>query len=1048
MGYSFFGDTFTNFLSGLGVVGRDKLTAHRYTKQIWARDQLEASYQSDWIARKAITIPALDATREWRAWQAEQDQIELLEETEDRLRVRLKLQEALIKARLYGGCCLLIGVEGNMASELDPETIGKDGLKFLHVLAPHQLNVQELVKDISDPYYGQPEFYELHDEAGKFGTVRIHPSRMIRLLGLDPPDPMVNYGWGDPVLQMINDAVASAGTVAQSIAAMISEAKFDVVKIPGLTEIFSTTEGTTRLVKRFSEANVAKSVINAVVLDGEEEWQRIGVDFSGMPEVLQMYLQIAAGAADIPVTRFVGQSPAGLNATGDSDIRNYYDRIKSDQELRLQPALEKLDIAIQRSALGKFDPDVFYEWNPLWQMSEAEKAIVAKSKAETANLDAAAGLVPFDALVRGRCNQLIEDGTYPGLEAGIEEAIEEQERLNEEELAAEQEQQQLPPPGKPGQKQLPPPQRGMEGQTKAEVAKDSTDPFGRISGTDALRMWREEMHQRNEEGEFGSSAANRAAKSARAVAALSSGRAKKGGEVAEANKYFYKGGQFLPITEAPPGTWRIKVNGKASNLPNGSDMIEPGKREARPTPFSVSVHQVMGAGSYVNIDEGKASVNPNVNWDYLGTTPDEKRNLNFKRLATSVDQYSTNDLVDLYNKGVRWIDLEPNKGVEIVAKAPLPSAGEPTFGEKLESFNIGMGNENFDRYKLINLHKKEIGPVKRGTRIEEVVNAIYAKRQGAPLPSGEAEWSKADTARHQELEERYSKLTPEELAEYARLSERYDAHFTKQLNERSAEEAKEVEIQRRMLLIKKAAEVTKELDFPFTRVEWLEGAPEFEVNGVKMKAAGTAAISEGDKGKIRMYFDQLNETSVVGVMVHEIEHFKFQHALDAYQAETDAMMKDPGPAPDPNAESYPQRRGGSHAVMNAMGELRPPYDKKYPIYTAMHEAYSKDVMAFALGDGVSAYSAAYWKEWHSKTGNVATSIAVHETLAEMARIKYVTGKFPEHYGFSPVIRERNEAKPLPEGEIVVPKGEGAKAGTALWRNLYRTVDKLWKERAK
>lgn len=485
-------DTFTNFLSGLGVTGRDKMTAHRYTQQVWSRDQLESSYRSDWIARKAIQIPAQDSTREWRAWQAEADQIEKLEETEDRLHVQLKLQNALIKARLYGGCCILLGVDGDMKSELDPEKIGKDGLKFLHVLCPHQLVIQDLIKDISSPYYGQPEFYRLHDETGKIGSVDIHPSRMVRLQGLESPDPMANFGWGDPVLQMINDAVAAAGTVSQSIAAMISEAKFDVVKIPGLTEIFSTTEGTTRLVKRFSEANVAKSVINAVVLDGEEEWQRIGVDFSGMPEVMQMYLQIAAGAADIPVTRFVGQSPAGLNATGDSDIRNYYDRIHSDQELRLTPALEKLDIAIQRSSLGKFDPNIFYEWNSLWQMSDTEKAAIAKTKAETSAIDVNSGLVPFEALVKGRVNQLIEDGTYPGLEAGIEEAIAAQEALDEEELAGE-----LAPP----MKQLPPPKaRGMEG----EVAKDSAVPFARQAALDRLATclrdllvpWDENLHPR------------------------------------------------------------------------------------------------------------------------------------------------------------------------------------------------------------------------------------------------------------------------------------------------------------------------------------------------------------------------------------------------------------------------------------------------------------------------------------------------------------------------------------------------------------------------
>jgi phage-related protein (TIGR01555 family) len=506
MGYVF--DTFTNFLSGLGVTGRDKMTAHRYTRQLWSRDQLEASFQSDWIARKAITIPPQDSTRQWRAWQAEADQIEKLEATENRLRVQLKLQEALVKARLYGGCCIMLGVDGNMEMELKPESIKKDGLKFLHVLAPHQLAVQNLIKDVTSPYYGQPEFYGLNDETGKLGNVRIHPSRMVRLVGLDPPDPMANYGWGDPVLQMINDAVASAGTVQQSIASMISEAKFDVVKIPGLTEIFSTTEGTSRLVKRFSEANVAKSVINAVVLDGEEEWQRIGVDFTGMPEIMQMYMHIAAGAADIPATRFLGQAPSGLNATGESDLTNYYDRIKSDQELRLSPALEKLDIAIQMSALGKFDENIFYEWNPLWQLSETEKATIAKTKADTAAVDASTGLIPFEALVKGRVNQLIEDGTYPGLEAALEDAIANQEMLSEEELLQMQSLSGQPPP-----KLLAGP-RNMEGggddvdtprgRKQKEVAKDSSAPFARAAALDRLATalrdllvpWDESLHPR------------------------------------------------------------------------------------------------------------------------------------------------------------------------------------------------------------------------------------------------------------------------------------------------------------------------------------------------------------------------------------------------------------------------------------------------------------------------------------------------------------------------------------------------------------------------
>jgi hypothetical protein len=188
-----------------------------------------------------------------------------------------------------------------------------------------------------------------------------------------------------------------------------------------------------------------------------------------------------------------------LNATGDSDMRNYYDRIHSDQVLRLTPQLEKLDIAIQRSALGKFDEEIFYEWNPLWQMSDAEKATIAKTKADTAAVDVTSGLVPFEALVKGRVNQLIEDGTYPGMEAGIEEALANQESLDEEELAGELAAQQQP-------KQLTGPgaKRGMEGQTGKEVAKDSVIPFARAAALDRLAStlhdllipWNELAHPR------------------------------------------------------------------------------------------------------------------------------------------------------------------------------------------------------------------------------------------------------------------------------------------------------------------------------------------------------------------------------------------------------------------------------------------------------------------------------------------------------------------------------------------------------------------------
>jgi hypothetical protein len=56
----------------------------------------------------------------------------------------------------------------------------------------------------------------------------------------------------------------------------------------------------------------------------------------------------------------------------------------------------------------------------MWQMTETEKAAIAYQKAQATNIYATLNIMPEEALRAGVQNQLIEDGTYPGLEAAIE----------------------------------------------------------------------------------------------------------------------------------------------------------------------------------------------------------------------------------------------------------------------------------------------------------------------------------------------------------------------------------------------------------------------------------------------------------------------------------------------------------------------------------------------------------------------------------------------------------------------------------------------------
>ncbi|MGO4672973.1 phage portal protein [Bosea sp. 2YAB26] len=437
-------DTLVNLISGLGTV-RDKSTGAAYALTFLDKMALDNAYRGDWIARKIVDVPAFDETREWRDWQADKPQIEAIEAEEARHSVQRKVAQARKLARLYGGSVIFIGTgDANPMEPLVPDQVKKAGLKYLNVFSRHEMIAGELDQDPLSPFYGEPVKYSL---AGAGTMVDIHPSRVVRFIGAEIADRVLAYdGWGDSVLQAVNDAVMHAGSAAGAIAALLQEAKVDIIKVPGFMESLGAAEYRARIIERYSLANLGKSITNSLMIDAEEEWDHKQISFAQLPEVLNTYLQIASGAADIPATRLLGQTPGGLQSTGQSDIRNYYDRISAGQNLDLRPGLSRLDEVLIRSALGSRPADVHYTWAPLWQMTEVEKAEVFSKKTKGIKDLSDTGLVPDLALARGVQNMLVEDGIMPGLDAALEEFGDEPEdKAAEEEAArlnAEQQRQQ------------------------------------------------------------------------------------------------------------------------------------------------------------------------------------------------------------------------------------------------------------------------------------------------------------------------------------------------------------------------------------------------------------------------------------------------------------------------------------------------------------------------------------------------------------------------------------------------------------------------------
>lgn len=412
-------DSLVNLVTGLGT-GKDKATSTQFAFTALPKEQAEAAYRGDWMSRKVIDIPAYDATREWRTWQADKKDMTAISDTEEKFDLQRKFKGVLQRSRLYGGGALILGVDqGKPEEPIDFEKLGKDCLKFVHVVNRYEITAGEIDWNIESEWFGQPKEYTRQVQ-GTTG-IKLHPSRVCRFVGAEIPDIQQSQGWGDSVLQIVADAVIATGTVFQSMTSLVQEAKVDIVKIPELSERISNAEYEARLKTRFGMAAVMKSIYSVLLIDKEEEWERVNQVFTGMPEVMQEFLLMVCGAADIPATRYLGQAPKGLNATGDSDTRNYYDRVSTEQRIEITPIVTPLDRLLQITTFGKEPDGMWYNWNPLWQLTEAEKAEVALKQSQVMTADVNAALMDPMVLQKARENQLIESGFYPGIEAIIEE---------------------------------------------------------------------------------------------------------------------------------------------------------------------------------------------------------------------------------------------------------------------------------------------------------------------------------------------------------------------------------------------------------------------------------------------------------------------------------------------------------------------------------------------------------------------------------------------------------------------------------------------------
>lgn len=415
------GDGLENVVAGLGT-DRDKRSYSVWADpRILTRQELENMYRGSWLAKKIVNAVADDMTREWLHVTFDGEEMgTTIEQAEKRFALKRKTNEALKWSRLYGGAVIIIGTrDRNLAKPLDVKNVRKGDLRYLHVVDRWRLSpAGSLNRDLESPNFGMPDSYVLAES-----TVQVHHTRVLRFNGEKLPyfAWLRNAMWDDSVLQHVMDSLMNCDTTTQAIATMMFESNVDVVKSEGLADVLARKDGEAVLTKRFQVAALLKSFNRMLLLDGTESYEKKQNSFANLDKVIQQFMIDVSGAADIPMTRLFGTSATGMNATGDNDVRNYYDMVSAKQEAELRPQLEYLYEVLVRSELGHMPEDFRFDFNPLWQLSETEQATVEKTRAERDQVYLNAGVVT-EALV---ARELKERGTYRNMTDNDIELVEE-----------------------------------------------------------------------------------------------------------------------------------------------------------------------------------------------------------------------------------------------------------------------------------------------------------------------------------------------------------------------------------------------------------------------------------------------------------------------------------------------------------------------------------------------------------------------------------------------------------------------------------------------
>jgi phage-related protein (TIGR01555 family) len=337
------------------------------------------------------------------------------------LKVGAALEEAIAWGRCTGGALVFIGCDDGRDASLPLDVKAVKRVAFLKVYDRSRIQVAQRITK-KDERYGEPEIYRLTDVSGMGGGALVHASRCLRFGGARTSDQRKTEldGWDLSVLHAVHDGIRKFHEDHKTASLLMVDASQGVWKMAGIVANIAAGRWD-KVATRIAHAERMRSAARAVVLDPEhgEDFTKVQNAFAGIADMIDRSGNYLSALTGIPVTLLIGTSPAGLNATGASDIRMFYDRVKTTQRAVLVPPIMRLIEVITRGEQQGWS----VEFPPLWQEAPSEKASREKIEAETAQVYITNEVVtPEEVALSPRLAEL-----YPALDRELRRTLQDRE---------------------------------------------------------------------------------------------------------------------------------------------------------------------------------------------------------------------------------------------------------------------------------------------------------------------------------------------------------------------------------------------------------------------------------------------------------------------------------------------------------------------------------------------------------------------------------------------------------------------------------------------